>query len=73
MIILAPREVIDFENSVNSGGIPYVLLPEKQQKSSTKFMYLKYFRRAQLWVYPNFIVFLDLITIQTPKHIKQSP
>jgi len=39
MMILAPRKVIGFENSVNSGGIPYALLLEKYQKSPAKLIY----------------------------------
>lgn len=57
MTVLLLGKVINFENSVKIGRIPYTLLIEKQQKSSTKFIYLKHFRRAQLWVYPNFMVF----------------
>jgi len=50
MTTLLLGKIINFENSVNDGGIPCTLLSEKQSKSSAKSIYVNHFRRAQLLI-----------------------
>lgn len=53
MMIVAPRKVIGLENSVNSGGMPYALLSEKQPKLSAKLISVNCFRGAKYLVCPR--------------------
>ena len=70
MMILTPRKVIGFENSVNSGGIPYALLPRKHQKSPAKSMHLNHFKRPQFLICPKLTVFFRFDSYSNTKPLK---
>lgn len=73
MIILAPKKVIDFENSLNGGRIPCALLPEKHHKSPDKLRYLNHFKRAEFLICPKLTVFFRFDSYSNQNYLKQSP
>lgn len=70
MMILASRKVIDFENSVNSGGISYALLPRKHQKSPANSMHLNHCKRTPFIIYPKFMAASEFNSYSSTKLLK---
>ena len=70
MIVLAPRKTVGFENSANSGGIPYALLPGKDRKSPDKLVYRNHFKRTQFMIYPKFMASSEFDSYSNTKLLK---